>query len=82
MAARSNVVWITGAGSGMGRAVAESAAGHGYLVALSGRRVDALEETATTARGAGGKALVAPMDATSNTEVGAVHSRQPSARVH
>ncbi len=69
--ARSNVVWITGAGSGMGRAVAESAARAGYLVALSGRRADALEETASIVRNAGGQALVVPMDATSDTEVGA-----------
>lgn len=70
-----NVVWITGAGSGMGRAVAESAAARGYRVALSGRRVDALEETARAVRDAGGTALVVPLDATNDTEVRAAAER-------
>ncbi|MFU8945328.1 SDR family oxidoreductase [Mycetocola zhadangensis] len=67
--ADQNVVWITGAGSGMGRAVAESAASRGYRVALSGRRVDALEETAQAVRDSRGEALVIPLDATNDAEV-------------
>lgn len=39
------VAVITGAGSGIGRAVAIHLARAGYQVALAGRRVDALEET-------------------------------------
>lgn len=37
---------VTGAGSGIGRAVAVALAGSGYSVALLGRRVEALRETA------------------------------------
>ena len=37
---------VTGAGSGIGRAVAQALLGAGYNVALAGRRRDALEETA------------------------------------
>ena len=40
---------VTGAGSGIGRAVALALAGKGYRVALSGRRAEALEETARMA---------------------------------
>jgi len=39
------VAVITGAGSGIGRAVAIHLAAAGYQVALAGRRLDALEET-------------------------------------
>ena len=73
--AEHNVVWITGAGSGMGRAVAALAASRGYRVALSGRRPDALEETARAVRNAGGTALVVPLDATRDDEVSAASIR-------
>ncbi|SEQ47249.1 SDR family oxidoreductase [Microlunatus flavus] len=60
------VVWVTGAGSGMGRAAAVAAARTGRRVALSGRRREALEETASLAaeagRDAGGETLVVPLD--------------------
>ncbi|MBA8793806.1 NADP-dependent 3-hydroxy acid dehydrogenase YdfG [Friedmanniella endophytica] len=56
-------VWVTGAGSGMGRASAVAAAAAGARVVLSGRRREALEETARLAEQAGpGGALVVPVD--------------------
>ena len=55
-------VWITGAGSGMGRATALRAARTGWTVALSGRRGEVLEQLAAEIREAGGSALVAPLD--------------------
>jgi NADP-dependent 3-hydroxy acid dehydrogenase YdfG len=58
------VLWITGAGSGMGRASAVLAATRGWSIALTGRRAEALEETARLVRDAGGRALVAPADVT------------------
>jgi NADP-dependent 3-hydroxy acid dehydrogenase YdfG len=62
MSGPGRVLWVTGAGSGMGRAAAVAAAGLGWRVALSGRRPDRLEETAQLVAGAGGEPLVLPMD--------------------
>jgi len=42
---------VTGAGSGIGRAVALALAGVGYSIVLAGRRIDALNETASLAPG-------------------------------
>ena len=42
---------VTGAGSGIGRAVAIALADNGYRVALAGRRLAALEETAAASKG-------------------------------
>ncbi len=39
-------IWITGGGSGIGRALARSFAGDGHAVAISGRRIGPLAETA------------------------------------
>ena len=60
--AATNVVWVSGAGSGMGRASAVELARAGRRIALSGRRMQALEETAALVREAGGDALVLPLD--------------------
>ncbi|HYE30659.1 MAG TPA: SDR family oxidoreductase [Methylomirabilota bacterium] len=51
---------ITGAGSGVGRAVAVALAKEGWTVALVGRRSDVLEETARLCKG--GKTLVHACD--------------------
>jgi NAD(P)-dependent dehydrogenase (short-subunit alcohol dehydrogenase family) len=59
MAATNKVAIVTGAGSGIGRAVAVALMKEGYAVALAGRRKDALEETAKVG---GGKSLVVPTD--------------------
>jgi NAD(P)-dependent dehydrogenase (short-subunit alcohol dehydrogenase family) len=47
--ADNKVAVITGAGSGVGRSAALALLGDGYKVTLVGRRLDALEETATLA---------------------------------
>jgi len=68
------VLWITGAGSGMGRAAAVSWAAAGGRVALSGRRADALQETARLVEDAGGSALVLPFDARDGAALASAHA--------
>jgi NAD(P)-dependent dehydrogenase (short-subunit alcohol dehydrogenase family) len=58
MGARTAIV--TGAGSGIGRAVALGLLGEGYAVALAGRRREPLEQTAANA--SSGQPLVVPTD--------------------
>jgi NAD(P)-dependent dehydrogenase (short-subunit alcohol dehydrogenase family) len=60
--ATQKVALVTGAGSGVGRAVALALFGEGYAVTLAGRRKDALEETASQAQAAKSKALIVPTD--------------------
>jgi NAD(P)-dependent dehydrogenase (short-subunit alcohol dehydrogenase family) len=43
----NKIAMVTGAGSGVGRAVAKAMSAAGYSVVLTGRRRDALEETAS-----------------------------------
>ncbi|MFE5240041.1 MULTISPECIES: SDR family oxidoreductase [unclassified Streptomyces] len=49
MNAEQRIAVVTGAGSGIGRAVALTLSSAGWTVALAGRRADALEETAAGA---------------------------------
>jgi NADP-dependent 3-hydroxy acid dehydrogenase YdfG len=58
----NSVAWVTGAGSGIGRACALAFAGAGAKVALTGRRASALDATASIIRESGGTALVVPAD--------------------
>lgn len=62
------VAWVTGAGSGIGRAAAAALAAEGAKVALTGRRLAPLEETAATI-GAG--TAVVPADLTDPAQVAA-----------
>lgn len=59
---KGKVVWVTGAGTGIGRAGALALAGAGATVVLSGRRVPQLEDVAGRIRDAGGQAETAPLD--------------------
>ena len=63
---------VTGAGSGIGRAVAQKLLGAGYNVGLAGRRREQLEETA--AGSSDGAALVVPTDVTDPDSVAALFS--------
>jgi NAD(P)-dependent dehydrogenase (short-subunit alcohol dehydrogenase family) len=65
---------VTGAGSGIGRAVAIGLIGDGYRVALAGRRESLLEETAR-ASGRFEQALVVPTDVTNAASVTSLFER-------
>src|SRR5688572_1892964 len=56
------VVWMTGAGTGIGRAGARMFAEEGATVALLGRRKAKLDEAAAEIAARGGRAVVAPVD--------------------
>ena len=62
MAALQKVALITGAGTGIGKAVALALMKDGYAAVLAGRRKDKLEETAAEGKASGSKSLVVPTD--------------------
>ena len=72
------VALVTGAGSGIGRAVACALARDGFALVLAGRRADALEATAEAVRGEGGQALAVPTDVTDPDSVRALFGRAKS----
>lgn len=59
---KENVVWITGASSGIGKAMAFEWVRLGYKVVLSARRKEILEAIALDIKHSGGEALVVPVD--------------------
>jgi len=63
---------VTGAGSGIGRAVSHALSREGWVVALAGRRREALE---ATAREAPGRTLIVPTDVTDPAAVAALFDR-------
>jgi NAD(P)-dependent dehydrogenase (short-subunit alcohol dehydrogenase family) len=74
MSTEAKVAIVTGAGSGIGRAVSLAFLGAGYRTALAGRRRDALDETAALS-GAGERALVVPTDVARADSVNALFAR-------
>ncbi len=72
------VAIVTGAGSGIGRAVALALLKEGYRVALAGRRKDRLEETVRES-GAGSRALAIPTDVSDPEAVRALFSKTKEA---
>ena len=69
----SKVAIVTGAGSGVGRAVALGLLNAGYSVALAGRRIPELEQTASMAKS--GAPLVVPTDVSDEAATDALFGR-------
>ena len=67
------IALVTGAGSGIGRAVALALAGEGYAVTLAGRRAEALQQTAALAPGK--TMLVVPTDVAQAGSVDSLFAR-------
>jgi NAD(P)-dependent dehydrogenase (short-subunit alcohol dehydrogenase family) len=66
---RQQIVVVTGASSGVGRAVARAFGQQQARVALIARNVEALEHAADEIRAAGGEALVLPLDVSDSEAV-------------
>jgi NAD(P)-dependent dehydrogenase (short-subunit alcohol dehydrogenase family) len=74
MAGKTDVAVVTGAGSGVGRAVAIELAKRGFQLALLGRRIDPLNETISLAN-ATGKALAISCDISHEGDVASMAKR-------
>ena len=83
MTERGRVVVVTGAGSGIGRAVSEQLLAAGDRVALAGRREAALRETIARAGAEDDRALVIPTDVSDASAVADLfaHTRDAWGRI-
>jgi NAD(P)-dependent dehydrogenase (short-subunit alcohol dehydrogenase family) len=72
MSAANKVAVVTGAGSGIGRAVALALMKDGYATALAGRRKEALEKTADMGKATASRSLVVPTDVGNPAQVKAL----------
>jgi NAD(P)-dependent dehydrogenase (short-subunit alcohol dehydrogenase family) len=66
---------VTGAGSGIGKAVALALLHHGYGVALAGRRLEPLQQVVADAGLSASRALAVPTDVASPESVAALFAR-------
>jgi NAD(P)-dependent dehydrogenase (short-subunit alcohol dehydrogenase family) len=71
----SKIAVVTGAGSGIGRAVSLALQADGYSVVLAGRRVAELEKTGQLAKAGGGRTLVVRADVAQPGEIRALFAR-------
>ena len=72
MSAGSRIAVVTGAGSGVGRAVSVALLKEGYSVMLAGRRRDALDATIGEAAGGAERATAVPTDVSERSSVAAL----------
>jgi NAD(P)-dependent dehydrogenase (short-subunit alcohol dehydrogenase family) len=75
MSSNGKVAIVTGAGSGIGMAVAVTLLKHGYSVAVAGRRADALKQAVEAAGDAGSRALAVATDVAKPDSVRALFER-------
>ncbi|MGE3147505.1 MAG: SDR family oxidoreductase [Pseudorhodoplanes sp.] len=69
------VALVTGAGTGIGRAVSLALMRDGFALALAGRRRELLEETAQAGAALGVRTLVAPVDLSKPDDIRALFAR-------
>src|SRR5712692_4027635 len=79
MITNGKIALVTGAGSGIGRAVSLALQSAGYSVVLAGRRVAELEQTAALAKPSGGKMLPVPADVSKPDSIRALFARTKEA---
>src|SRR5437773_6931999 len=75
MRSHNKVAIVTGAGTGIGKAVSLALLEDGYRVTLAGRRTEPLEQTAAEGGPAGARALVVPADVTDPESVRILFAR-------
>src|SRR5262245_5757765 len=66
---RERVAVVTGAGTGIGQAIAAKFGSFGWRVAVGGRRVELLDETASLVDAAGGRCFPHALDVTNPASV-------------
>ncbi|MFO1402895.1 MAG: SDR family oxidoreductase [Steroidobacteraceae bacterium] len=74
-ASAPRIALVTGAGSGIGRAVSEGLAADGFTVVLAGRRPEPLDAAAAAIAQAGGRALAVVADLTDEASTRALFAR-------
>jgi NAD(P)-dependent dehydrogenase (short-subunit alcohol dehydrogenase family) len=79
MAEKSKIAIVTGAGSGVGKAISGALAQAGFTVVLAGRRKDALEATEREIVAPGASTLSVPTDITDASSVAALFAKTKEA---
>ena len=79
MASSDKVAIVTGAGTGIGKAVALALLREGYAVVLAGRRKELLEAGALEGKSSGSRTLVVPTDVSDPASIRALFARTKEA---
>ncbi len=75
MASTEKIAVVTGAGTGVGKAVALALMKERYAVVLAGRRKELLEATANESKASGSRSLVVPTDVADPVSIRALFAR-------